>query len=68
MTLLLQTPSANARDVLIEPPLVPIPEEMTLEKYRDMNRRLSVGLALSAIPVPGMIHFSPGSRRRGAGC
>ena len=58
-------PSANAQDVLTEPPLVPIPEEMTWEEYRDMNRRLSVGLALSAIPVPGMIHFYAGEPKTG---
>ena len=30
-----------------------------------MNRRLSVGLALSAIPVPGMMHFYAGEPRTG---
>ena len=30
-----------------------------------MNRRLSVGLALSAIPVPGMIHFYAGEPKTG---
>ena len=44
-------------DLLNEAPLMAIPEEMTFEEYRDMNRRLSVGLALAAIPIPGMIHF-----------
>ena len=38
---------------------------MTWEEYRDMNRRLSVGLALSAIPVPGMIHFYAGEPKTG---
>ena len=57
--------SAIAQDVLTEPPLVPIPEEMTWEEYRDMNRRLSVGLALSAIPVPGMIHYYAGEPETG---
>lgn len=44
-------------DLLNEAPLVAIPEDMTFEEYRDMNRRLTVGLALAAIPIPGMIHF-----------
>jgi len=44
-------------DILNEAPLMAIPEEMTFEEYRDMNRRLTVGLALAAIPIPGMIHF-----------
>ena len=30
-----------------------------------MNRRLSVGLALSAIPVPEMIHFYAGEPKTG---
>ncbi len=44
-------------DILNEAPLMPVPEEMTFEEYRDMNRRLTVGLVLAAIPIPGMIHF-----------
>ncbi|MCK4579135.1 MAG: hypothetical protein KAU50_10120 [Candidatus Marinimicrobia bacterium] len=44
-------------DLLNEAPLMAIPEEMTFEEYQDMNRRLTVGLALRAIPIPGMIHF-----------
>ena len=67
LAILLLAPSADAQDVLTEPPLAPLPEEMTWEEYRDMNRRLSVGLTLSAIPVPGMIHFyagEPGTGRR----
>ena len=52
-------------DILNEAPLSPIPTEMTFEEYRDMNRRLSVGLVLAAIPVPGMIHFYAGERRTG---
>ncbi len=31
-------------DILNEAPLIPIPEEMTFEEYRDMNRRLTLGL------------------------
>ncbi len=44
-------------DLLNEAPLTKIPAEMTFEEYRDMNRRLTIGLALAAIPIPGMIHF-----------
>ncbi len=44
-------------DILNEAPLMTVPEEMTFEDYRDMNRRLTIGLALAAIPIPGMVHF-----------
>ncbi len=50
-------------DLLNEAPLTKIPEEMTLEEYRDMNRRLTVGLLLSAVPVPGMVHYYAGEKR-----
>ena len=43
-------------DVLNEINIHPIPEEMTFEEYTDMNRRLTVGLVLSAVPYPGIIH------------
>ena len=43
---LLSPTGAHAQDDLTEVPLVPLPEGMTWEEYRDMNRRLSVGLAL----------------------
>ena len=52
-------------DFLNEVPLVPIPSSMTFQEYQDMNRRLSVGLVLSAIPIPGMIHFYAGERKTG---
>lgn len=52
-------------DILNEAPLVPLPPDMTFEEYRDMNRRLSVGLVMSAVPVPGMIHFYAGEKRTG---
>ncbi|RMG34321.1 MAG: hypothetical protein D6732_10605 [Methanobacteriota archaeon] len=52
-------------DWLNETPLYPIPEGMTFEEYRDMNRRLTVGLALAAIPIPGMIHFYAGEKKTG---
>lgn len=52
-------------DVLNETPLYAIPEGMTFEEYRDMNRRLTVGLALAAVPIPGMIHFYAGEKKTG---
>ncbi len=52
-------------DILNEAPLHPLPAEMTYEEYKDMNRRLTVGLALAAIPVPGMIHFYAGEKKTG---
>lgn len=59
--LLINLSSLNAQtgggDILNEAPLVAVPEEMTFEEYRDMNRRLTVGLVLAAIPIPGMTHF-----------
>ena len=35
---------------------------MTFEEYKDLNRKLSVGLMLSAIPIPGMMHHYAGER------
>lgn len=52
-------------DFLNEAPLSPIPDEMTFEEYQDMNRRLTVGLALAAVPLPGMIHFYAGEKKTG---
>ncbi len=52
-------------DILNEAPLYKIPTEMTWEEYVDMNRRLTVGLVLSAIPIPGMIHFYAGEKKTG---
>jgi len=52
-------------DIFNEAPLSPIPPEMTFEEYRDMNRRFTVGLALLAIPIPGMIHFYAGEKKTG---
>ncbi len=50
---------------LNEAPLAPIPPAMSLEEYRDMNRRLSVGLALRVIPVPGLLHYYAGEPETG---
>lgn len=68
VVMLLATQSANAQswsESLNEAPLTPIPAQMTFEEYQDMNRRLTVGLALRAIPVPGMLHFYAGEARTG---
>ena len=50
-------------DILNEVPLWPVPAEMTLEEYRDANRRLGVGLVLMSVPIPGALHFYAGERR-----
>ena len=57
--------SQGTGDVLNETPLIPIPQDMTYEEYRDMNRRISTGLMRSAIPVPGMMHFYAGEPTTG---
>jgi hypothetical protein len=44
-------------EMLNEVPLWPVPSAMTLEEYTDANRRLGVGLALMAVPIPGALHF-----------
>ena len=44
-------------DMLNEVPNWPVPAEMTLEEYRDANRRLSVGMVLMSVPLPGALHF-----------
>ena len=50
-------------DILNENPINPVPKEMTFEEYKDMNRRLNVGLLLAAIPIPGMIHHYAGEQK-----
>jgi len=50
-------------DILSENPINPIPEEMTFDEYQDMNRRLTVGLLLAAIPIPGTIHHYAGEQK-----
>ena len=50
---------------LNEVPLWPVPVQMTLEEYEDANRRLSVGLMLMAIPVPGALQFYANEPRSG---
>jgi hypothetical protein len=46
----------NSNEILSETKLHAIPSNMTFEEYKDMNRRISLGLMLSAIPIPGAIH------------
>jgi hypothetical protein len=35
---------------------------MTFEEYQDMNRRMSIGVGLAFIPIPGMIHRYAGEK------
>jgi len=44
-------------DILNEAPFYEIPDEITFEEYRDANRRISVGLMLLSVPIPGTMHF-----------
>ena len=50
--------------MLTETPLYPVPAEMTFEEYQDMNRRLTIGLALTSIPIPGIIHNYAGEKKK----
>ena len=49
-------------EILSETPLYPLPENMTFEEYQDMNRRLSIGVGLAFIPIPGIIHRYAGEK------
>ena len=51
-------------EVLSETPLYPIPAEMTFEEYQDMNRRMSLAVAWSSIPVPGITHYYAGEKKK----
>lgn len=55
----------NGGDILNEAPIAPIPADMTFDEYQDMNRRLSVGILLSAVSIPGTIHFYAGEKKTG---
>ena len=57
--------SAQGGDVLNEVPIWPVPAEMTLQEYKDANRRLNVGLVLMSMPLPGTLHFYADERREG---
>jgi len=69
VTLCINLPTPTAAQMwgesLNEAPLTPIPSAMSLEEYRDMNRRLSVGLALRVIPIPGIMHYYAGEPETG---
>ncbi|MBC8323358.1 MAG: hypothetical protein H8E70_07305 [Candidatus Marinimicrobia bacterium] len=56
-------PQSFGGDILNESPLTPIPEEMTFEEYQDMNRRLTIGIAVTALPIPGLIHDYAGEKK-----
>ena len=56
---------SSGGEMLNEVPLWPVPAEMTMAEYTDANRRLSVGFALMAVPIPGSLHFYAGDRREG---
>ena len=60
----LNSQSVSGGDMLTETPLYPVPAEMTFEEYPDMNRRLTIGLALTSIPVPGIVHRYAGEKKR----
>ena len=55
----------NGGGMLNEVPIWPVPAAMTLEEYRDANRRLSVGKALMSVPFPGALHFYAGESKAG---
>jgi len=54
----------NNHEALSETPLYPIPAEMTFEEYQDMNRRMSLAIAWSSIPVPGITHYYAGEKKK----
>jgi hypothetical protein len=60
----LNSQSLPGGDMLAETPLYPVPAEMTFEEYQDMNRRLTIGLALTSIPIPGIVHRYAGERKK----
>jgi len=60
----LNSQSVPGGDMLAETPLYPVPAEMTFEEYQDMNRRLTIGLALTSIPIPGIVHRYAGEKKK----
>ena len=55
--------SNQQNEILSETPLYPIPESMTFEEYQDMNRRMSIGIGLAFIPLPGIVHRYAGEKQ-----
>ena len=60
----LNSQSVPGGDMLAETPLYPVPAEMTFEEYQDMNRRLTIGLGLTSIPIPGIVHRYAGEGKK----
>ena len=60
----LNSQSVSGGDMLTETPLYPVPAEMTFEEFQDMNRRLTIGLALTSIPIPGIVHRYAGEKKK----
>lgn len=58
----------SGEEILSETPFYNVPGGMTFEEYRDANRRISVGLMMMSIPVPGMLHFYAGEDTKGWLC
>ena len=54
--------SNQQNEILSETPLYPIPGSMTFEEYQDMNRRMSIGVGLAFIPIPGIVHRYAGEK------
>jgi len=61
-TSILFSQSNQQSEILSETPLYPIPEGMTFEEYQDMNRRMSIGVGLAFIPIPGIVHRYAGEK------
>ena len=61
-TSILFSQSNQQSEILSETPLYPIPESMTFEEYQDMNRRMSIGVGLAFIPIPGIVHRYAGEK------
>ena len=57
------TQSNQQGEILSETPLHPIPEEMTYDEYQDMNRRMTIGIGLAFIPIPGIVHRYVGEKK-----
>ena len=60
----LNSQSVSGGDMLTETPLYPVPAEMTFEEFQDMNRRLTIGLGLTSIPIPGIVHRYAGEKKK----
>ena len=61
-TSILFSQSNQQSEILSETPLYPLPENMTFDEYQDMNRRMSIGVGLAFIPIPGIVHRYAGEK------